>query len=107
MKKVKDDLDQKNLEEQEEQPYIRQNSIISTIEPGFISLAFSKEELATLTNLLDISAKTFESLALQAAQQNDEESYKVLAARYKLSNHFVSKLIEFYKMPEPLSRELH
>jgi hypothetical protein len=79
----------------------------STLESSFISFSLSKEELATLTNLLGVTAKTFESLALQAAQQNDEETYQIFSARHKLSNHFVSKLVDIFKMPEPISRDIH
>lgn len=92
-----------NSKEDEEQPSPK----AIPVEPNFISVSLSKEELATLTNLLGVTAKTFENLALQAASQNDEESYQILSARYKLSNHFASKLIDFFKMPEPISREIH
>ncbi len=77
---------------------------VAPVEPGFISLSLSKEELETLANLLGVTARTFENLPLQAAQQNDEETYQVLAV---LSNHFASKLLEFFKMPEPSSRDIH
>jgi len=82
-------------------------SRVAPIEQGHVSLSLSKEELATLTNLLEVTAKTFEDLALQAAQQNDKETYQVLSVRYKLSNHFASKLVEFLRMPEPTSRDVH
>lgn len=77
------------------------------IEPGLVNIAMSSEDLRTLANLLSITAKTFEKLALEAAQTNDEASFTVLQARHRLSSVFAERMIEAYKMPEPISRDFH
>lgn len=77
------------------------------IEPGFVNLSMTKEELLTFMNLLNITTQTFENLAMQAIQQNDQNSYTVLSARQKISKFYADKLVQFYKMPEPESRNIH
>lgn len=77
------------------------------IEPGFVNLSMTKEELLTFMNLLNITTQTFENLAIQAIQQNDQNSYTVLSARQKISKFYADKLVQFYKMPEPESRNIH
>ena len=77
------------------------------ISPGLVNIAMLPSDLATLTNLMDICSKIFEEQALLAAQANDENRYTILAARHKLSSMFVNRFIEFYKMGEPESRDIH
>lgn len=77
------------------------------IEPGLIHVAFTPEDLRMLTNLMSITAKTFEQLALDAAKLNDEASFTVLQARYRLSSVFADRLVDACKMPEPVSRDMH
>lgn len=74
---------------------------------GLVSLAMSKEDMNTFANLMSICAKTFEQLALQAAQENDEASFGILQARHRLSSVFAEKLAEACRMPEPISRDFH
>jgi hypothetical protein len=80
---------------------------VAPVDPGIIMVAFSQEELSNLTSLMNITAQTFESLAIQAAQQNDEASYTVLAARHKMSNAYALRLLQFLKLGEPSSRNVH
>ncbi|MEM4726286.1 MAG: hypothetical protein QXG63_05040, partial [Nitrososphaerales archaeon] len=68
-------LEEQTEEEQQERSYY--SSLIAFADTKVVNVALSKEELITLTSLLGLSAKTFENLALQAAQQNDEETFKV------------------------------
>lgn len=77
------------------------------IEPGLVSLAFTPEDLRTFANLMSITAKTFEKLAMDAAQGNDEAAFTVLQARYRLSSVFADRLVDACKMPEPVSRDIH
>ncbi len=77
------------------------------IEPGLINITFSPEDLRNFANLMSITAQTFENLALQAAQQNDEVTYQILAARHRMSSLYASKLAEHYQMGEPSSRDIH
>lgn len=77
------------------------------ISEGLISLAMTKEDMRTFANLLSITARTFERLALQAAEKNDEATFTLLQARHKLSFLFAEKLIEACRMPEPVSRDFH
>ena len=77
------------------------------IEEGMVSIAFSPTDLATFANLMTVCAKTFEALALQAAEQNDVQSFRTLQARLQLSSAFASKLSDSVRMPEPVSRDMH
>lgn len=77
------------------------------IPTGLISVAMSKEDIHTFANLLSICAKTFEELALQAAQENNEGLFAILQARHRLSSVFAERLVEICKMPEPVSRDFH
>ena len=70
-------------------------------------VAFSQEELSNLANLMSITAQTFETLALQAAQQNDESSFTVLSARNKLCRAYAARLLQFVRVGEPISRDFH
>lgn len=74
---------------------------------GMISIVMSHEDMRTFANLMSITAKTFDKLALEAAQQNDEASFTILSARHRLSSVFAEKLVEACKMPEPVSRDFH
>lgn len=78
-----------------------------SLEEGLISVSFTPEELRNFLNLMSITARTFENLALQAAEQNDEKTYTVLSARYKLSNAYAVRLMQFAKVGEPTSRDFH
>lgn len=77
------------------------------IPEGMVSIVMSHEDMRTFANLMSITAKTFDKLALQAAQENDEPSFTILHARHKLSSVFAEKLVEACKMPEPVSRDFH
>lgn len=77
------------------------------IEPGLVSVALSTEELLTFANLMSITAKTFENLAMQAAKDNDNNAFTIMSARYKLSSFYATKLAESLKIPEPVSRDYH
>jgi hypothetical protein len=72
-----------------------------------INIGMLPNDLATLTNLMVICAKSFEEQALIAAQQNDEQRYTVLSARHKLSAMFANRFTEFFNMGEPESRDMH
>lgn len=74
---------------------------------GAVSVVLSYEDMRTFANLLSITAKTFEGLALKAAQENDEASFTILQARHRLSSLFAEKLVDACKMPEPISRDFH
>lgn len=84
-----------------------ERKIAPPISEGLVSIAMLPSDLATLTNLMTICAQSFEEQALAAAQENNEQKYAILAARQKLSSMFASKFVEFCKMPEPQSRDLH
>lgn len=77
------------------------------IPPGLVSIAMSKEDMQTFANLMSICAKTFEKLAMQAIQENDDATFNVLQARHRLSSLFAEKLVDACKMPEPVSRDFH
>src|SRR5574343_146502 len=81
--------------------------IAPDIPPGLVSIAMSKDDMQTFANLMSICAKTFERLAMQAAQENDEATFSVLQARHRLSSVFAEKLVEACKMPETISRDFH
>lgn len=74
---------------------------------GMISVIMSHEDMRTFANLMSICATTFESLALNAAKENDEQQFTVLQARHRLSSVFADKLVEACRMPEPVSRDFH
>lgn len=78
-----------------------------SVEDDGVSVILSKEELDTLINFMAICSKTFETLALKAAQDNDKEAFSVLAARQKLSNIYMTKLIASNMIGEPESRDYH
>lgn len=77
------------------------------VEPGLVTISMLPNELTTLTNLMSICAKIFEEQAMIAAQQGNDERFAVLASRHKLSSMFADRFVEFCKMPEPESRDLH
>lgn len=77
------------------------------VEQDCVSISVSTSDLNTLANLLTICAKVFEQQALIAIEQQDENKFQILSARQKVSAHFADKFVEFCKMPEPLSREIH
>lgn len=72
-----------------------------------INVNLTTEELSTLANLMGVTAKVYENLAMQAAKDNDDSSFAILSARYKLSSMYANKLGDFCKIPEPYSRDLH
>ncbi len=72
-----------------------------------MSVALTPEELITFANLMSVTAKTFENLAMQAAKDNDDNAFTILSARYKLSSFYATKLAETLKIPEPISRDYH
>ena len=81
--------------------------VMSQIPEGLVSVSMLPSDLATLANLMSICAKSFEEQALAAAKENNENNYTILAARQKLSAMFATRFVEFIKMPEPESRDLH
>lgn len=81
--------------------------IAPDIPPDLISIAMSKDDLQVFANLMSIAAKTFESLALQAAQANNEVEYSSMQSRYRLSSLFAERLVEACRMPESVSRDFH
>jgi len=44
---------------------------------------------------------------MEAATKDDAPTFKILQARWQLSNAFATKLADCVKMPEPLSRDVH
>lgn len=81
--------------------------IAPEVPEGAVSVVLSREDMRTFANLLSITAKTFEGLALKAAQENDEASFGILQARHRLSSLFAEKLVDACQMPEPISRDFH
>lgn len=77
------------------------------IEEGLISVAFTPEDLRVFANLMSITAKTFEKLAMDAAQGNDEAAFAVLQSRHRLCSLLANKFISSCRMPEPISRDFH
>ena len=77
------------------------------ISPGLVSIAMLPNDLATLTNLMSICAKIFEEQAMLALQDQDEQKFAILSARHKLSTMFADRLVEFCKLGEPESRDMH
>jgi hypothetical protein len=77
------------------------------IEEGQINVIMSREDVKTFISFLNICSQTFETLALQAVKQNDENLYAILSARQKLSNIYMMKLVNNLEIGEPTSRELH
>jgi len=77
------------------------------VTPGLINIAMIPSDLATLANLMSVCAKIFEEQANIAAQQNDEPRFTILNARHRLSSQFADRFVEFYKMGEPESRDMH
>lgn len=86
---------------------VEERQVAPAINPGLVSIAMMPEDLATLTNLMTISAKTFEEQAIAAAAQNDEAMYTVFSARQKLSTMFADRFVEFCNLGEPESRDMH
>ena len=77
------------------------------VEMGYTMVAFTQEELSNFANLISIASQTFETLALQAAQKNDEHLFTILSARNKLCRAYAARLIQFVKVGEPTSRDFH
>lgn len=81
--------------------------VAPAIPPGLVSIAMSKEDMQTFANLMSICTKTFEKLAMQAIQENDDATFNVFQTRHRLSSLFAEKLVDACKMPEPVSRDFH
>lgn len=79
----------------------------TVVAPGYINVVFTEEELNTVAGLLGVCANVFEGLALQSAQQNEEENYKILSARHQLCKSFAIRLTQFLKLGEPTSGNVH
>jgi hypothetical protein len=79
----------------------------ANIAPGMVSVVMTHTDLTTLSNLMTICAKTFEKLAIDAAQLNNSQDFNILNARYQLSADFAAKLANCVMMPEPISRDFH
>lgn len=77
------------------------------IEPGLVTISMLPNELSTLTNLMSICAKIFEEQAMIAMRENQEERFAILAHRHKTISMFADRFVEFCKMPEPESRDMH
>lgn len=77
------------------------------IDPGMVSVNFVETDLVALANLMTVVTKIFEQLALTAAEENEPTRFKILQARYQLSNAFATKFADCVRMPEPLSRDMH
>jgi hypothetical protein len=77
------------------------------IDPGLVTLAMSQADLAMYINLMHVCAQTFEKLAATAAEQNEEASFNVYAARYKLTINFAQQLAALAKVGEPENRNVH
>lgn len=80
---------------------------MAPIPEGMISLNITETDLVTFTNLMTIVSKTFEHLAIKALEENDMASFKTLQARFELSKEFAHRLVDYVKMPEPVSRDMH
>lgn len=76
-------------------------------DPGIAYVAFLPEDLKTFANLMSVVTKTFEKMAMDAAQLNDDASFSVFQARCRLSAVLADRLIDACKMPEPESRDIH
>ena len=81
--------------------------VAPAIPQGLVSISMLPDDLETLTNFMSICARHFEEEALAAAKVNDENKYAILAARHKLSSMYANRFVEFMKMPEPESRDIH
>ena len=80
---------------------------VPPVGPGVATIFIQESDLLTFANLMTICAKTFETLALDAAEKNDQVAFRVLQSRHSLSMAFAHKLAECVKMPEPISRDNH
>lgn len=114
-KKIKDDEDslaEELVEEEEEQRSSASSIAIassSEIKKSMqsVTIVLSKEEYNLFIELLMMCTSLLNDLAMQAVKQNDEKSFDVLSARYKLLKQFNLKLLSFSKIPDPPSREVH
>ena len=77
------------------------------IELGNVNVTFSKEDLGTFINLMAICVETFQSMALVAANQNDEKRFKILSARHQISLALANQLIAHYSMGEFSSQAIN
>ena len=84
-----------------------QRRVAPPVPKGLVSISLSPSELSTLASLMSICAQEFEGQALAAAEGKDETKYAQAAARHKLSFMFATRFVEFCKMPEPESWDLH
>ena len=89
---------------------IKKNSdrkVAPPISSGLVSVTMLPNDLVILTNLMSICAKIFEEQAIIAASNNDEQKYVILTARHKITTEFANRFVEFCKMGEPQSRDMH
>jgi hypothetical protein len=77
------------------------------LDPNVINVPFSKDELANMINLIGISTRTFEALALAAADQGDNTKFLTLSTRYQMLATFGNKLQQVYQIGEPTSQSIH
>ena len=81
--------------------------LVPYVDPGVITFGITEEDLRTLANLMSLTASTYEQMALEAVQANDNDGYTVFQTRAKVSAEFAAKFVSMYKMPEPISRDIH
>lgn len=77
------------------------------IAEGMVNVVMSAQDLETLANLMSACAKTFEGLAMNAAELNNEKDFSVYQARQRLSSIFAERFVATVSMPEPISRDYH
>jgi hypothetical protein len=77
------------------------------LDPSIINVPFSRDELASMVNLIGVTAKTFEALALEAADQGDNTKFLTISARYQMLATFGIKLQQVLQIGEPTSPSVH
>jgi hypothetical protein len=74
---------------------------------NYINIPIPKTDIGVYINLMHACSKTFEQLANYAAEQNDEATFNMYAARYKLIINFAKQLSLAASIGEPENNELH
>lgn len=106
-KKTKTKLGQGLIKGLKEAVEAEKPKTVAPVDPGLVTLAMSQTDLAMYINLMHVCAQTFEKLAAAAAEQNEETSFNIYVARYKLTINFAQQLAALARVGEPENRNVH
>lgn len=72
-----------------------------------ITVAFTREELSTLSSLLIVAMQTFREQAIKSSKEDNSTNYAIYTAREKLCALYAHRLADAATIGEPESKDIH